>query len=202
MLGWDDPKMPAGPKYPTANVQVAERVDNLGRRIIAQATFIGIDPLFTAVGVQESVLFHRGPDQLFISEGLANQCKTDAELAAVLCTELGQMVAEKKAATRASRERDSFPDIATPGGSQRMTGGGTPDDPGRQAALAYADRRPKSAAIADPVDAANQARMLLSSSGFDPAVLDQIQPLLKQSDRGAALRKQMSGSAPAPTWNQ
>jgi predicted Zn-dependent protease len=200
LLGWDDPKMPAGPKYPTANVQIGERVDTLGRRIVAQNTFIGIEPLFTAVGVPESVLFHRGPDQLFISEGLVNQCKSDAELAAVLCSELGQMVAEKKAVRRVGAERDSFPEIAIPGGSQVMTGGGTPIDAGRQAELAYQQRQPKPQPTTDPVDAAKQARLLLSTAGFDPATLDQVQPLLKQSERGAALRKQMSGSAPAPTW--
>jgi predicted Zn-dependent protease len=200
LLGWDDSKMPPGPKYPVANVQTAERVDNLGRRIVAQNTFIGIEPLFTAIGVPESVLFHRGPDQLFISEGLVNLCKSDTELAAILCSELGQMVAEKKAVRRVGSERDSFPDIALAGGSPVTTGVGIPDDPGRQAELAYQQRRPKPAPAIDPVDATKQARMLLTGAGFDPATLDQVQPLLKQSDRGANLRKQMSGSAPPPIW--
>ena len=131
---------------------------------------------------------------MFISEGLVKLCKTDDELAAVICSELGQMVAEKKAVRRAGAERDSFPAESLPSG---------PDDTGRAAEIAYQERRQKSvASAADPLDAAKQARLLLSTAGFDPALLDRVQPLLKQSDRGAILRKQMSGSAPAPTWQE
>lgn len=202
LIGWDDPKLPPIPKYPAASMQVAERVETLGNQIIAVNTFIGIKPLFYTIGVPESVLFHRGPEELFISEGLVKLCKSDAELAAVLCSELGQMVAEKRAVRRVGADRDTFPDISLPGGSTAMTGGGTPGDAARQAELAYQDRRPKPTPQIDPVDATKHARTLMNMAGFDPAVLDQVQPLLKQSDRGVALQKQMSGSAPAPKWNQ
>ena len=85
----------------TTNTAVAERVELLGRRLVAQNTFLGIDPLFTTVGgrevgERELVLFHNGTEQLYISEGLVTKCQSDAELAAVLCSELGQMVAEKR----------------------------------------------------------------------------------------------------------
>jgi hypothetical protein len=200
LLGWDDPKTPPMPKVPPANIEIAQRVENMGHRIIAQNAFIGIEPLFTTIGVPESVLFHRGPEQLFISEGLVGLCKSDAELAAILCSELGQMIAEKKAVRKTVADRDSFPDASLPNGGPPMTGGGTPVDAGRQAELAFNERRPKPAPTIDPVDAAKQARLILSTAGFDPATLDQIQPLLKQSDRGTILRQQMSGSAPAPTW--
>jgi predicted Zn-dependent protease len=200
-IGWDDPKVHPIPKYPQPNTEIAQRVENMGHRIIAQNTVAGIEPLFTTIGVPESVLFHRGPEQMFISEGLVMLCKSDAELAAVLCSELGQMVAEKKNARKAVADRDSFPENSLPGGSPVMSGGGTPEDLGRQAEIGYQQRRPKPIPSIDPVDATKQAATLLSTAGFDPATLDQIQPLLKQSDRGAILRKQMSGSAPPPTWN-
>ena len=200
-LGWDDPKSPPVPKYPKATIQIAERVELLGKSIVARNTFCGIDPQFYTIGVPESVLFHRGPEELFISEGLVKLCKSDEELAAVLCSELGQMIAEKKAGKRASSDRGVFPDNSLPGGGSAMSGGGTPYDAGRQAELAYQEQRPKPAPAIDIVDAAKQSRLLLSGAGFNPAALDQVQPILKQSDRGAALRKQLSGSAPAPTWN-
>ncbi|HEV3438192.1 MAG TPA: hypothetical protein VG122_12580 [Gemmata sp.] len=200
LIGWDDPKTPPIPNFPKASFQIAERVETLGNLIVAQNTLIGIKPLFYTIGVPESVLFHRGPEELFISEGLVKLCKSDAELAAVLCSELGQMVAEKKAGRRVGADRDSIPDVGLPGGSQVMTGGGTPDDPGRRAELGYQDRRPKPTPAIDPVDAAKLARTLLGTAGFDPATVDQVQPLLKQSDRGVNIRKQMSGSAPTPTW--
>lgn len=200
ILGWDNPKSPPMPNYPLPNTEIAERVENTGHRIIALNTFPGVDPLFTTIGVPETALFHRGPEQLYISEGLVKLCKSDGELAAVLCSELGQMVAEKRA-IRKPNDRDSFPESSLPGGVPVMSGGGTPEDAGRQAELAYQERRPK-AAVVDTVDAARQARILLTGAGYDAALLDQVQPLLKQSQRGAALRKQLSGSAAAPVWTQ
>lgn len=200
-IGWDDPKNPPMPKFPQPDREIAQRIDNMGHRIIAQNTFVGIEPLFSTIGVPEMVLFHRGPEQLFISEGLVKLCRSDAELAAVLCSELGQMVVEKKAVRKAGADRDSFPDSSLPGSSPGMMGAGTPYDAGRRAEIGFQERQAKPSSTIDPVDAAKQARTMLSSAGFDPSTLDTVQPLLKQSDRGANIRKQMSGSAPPPTWN-
>lgn len=200
MLGWEDAK-PRAPKLPPGQLETAERVETLGRKIITQNTFTGIEPLFHTVGVPESVLFHRGTDELFISEGLVKQCKTEAELAAVLCSELGQMMAEKKAARRAGADRDSFPEVGVPTGSGLA--GGTPIDPGRAAERAYQEKqRAKDAAAREQADPAKLARDLLRGAGFDPAELDRVAQLLKQSERGAAIKKQMSGSAPVPKWDR
>ena len=199
-LGWDEPKIPRGPKLPPAHLENAARVEDLGRQIIAKNTFTGIEPLFMTPGIPETVLFHRGAEELVISEGLVKQCKTEAELAAVLCSELGQMVAEKRAVRRVGADRDHFPDAGLPGGVS--TAGGTADDPARAAELAYRERRqPKTTTAAEPVDAAKLARDLMKGAGFDPAELDRVEPLLKQSDRGAALKKQLGGSAAAPKWD-
>jgi hypothetical protein len=199
-LGWDDGK-PRALKLPPGQLETAERVETLGRRIITQNTFTGIEPLFHTVGVPETVLFHRGPEELFISEGLVKQCKTEAELAAVLCSELGQMMAEKKAARRIGADRDSFPEVGVPTSSGLA--GGTFDDPARTAERAYQEKqRAKEAAAREPADPAKLARDLMRGAGFDPAELDRVAPLLKQSDRGAAIKKQMSGSAPAPKWDK
>ena len=40
----------------------------------------------------------------------------------------------------------------------------------------------------------------MRGAGYDPVDLDHVAPLLKQSDRGLAIKKQMSGSAQAPRW--
>ncbi len=109
-LGWEEVKTPSTPKLPRGHLAVGERIDTLGRRIIAQNTFTGIEPTFCNIGLTESVLFHRGTDELFISDGLVAKCKTEPELAAVLCSELGQMMAEKRGARRAGADRDTIPD--------------------------------------------------------------------------------------------
>jgi hypothetical protein len=194
VLGWDAPPTPKPHKLPRGTIETAERVEQLGRRIIAQNTFTGIDPLFHTFGVPEAVLFHRGTSELYISEGLVKTCRTEAELAAVLCAELGQMVAERRLAGAAGKDRDSIPDVSLPGADGAL-------DSTRAAEVAYQQKRPRPnpGAIADP---ATLARDLLAGAGFDPSELDRVEPLLKQSDRSAALRKQIAGTAPAPTWQK
>src|SRR4051794_36291540 len=56
-------------KVDPAALKAAERVQVLGQRVIEQNTFTGIAPLFHTLGVPDPVLFHRGPEELFISEG-------------------------------------------------------------------------------------------------------------------------------------
>ncbi|MBA4067889.1 MAG: hypothetical protein C0501_30150 [Isosphaera sp.] len=203
-LGWEEVKTPRDPKLPAAHLATTERVEALGRRIVAQnaLTGSGIEPMFFTVGVAEPVLFHRGAEELFVSEGLVKQCQSEAELAAVLCSELGQMIIEKRAARRAGVDRDTIPDAALPGG--QSPAGGVADDPGRAAEIAFRERRQAKAAplLIDAGEAAKHARDLLKGAGFKPEELDRVEPLLRQSERSAALRKQMSGSAPPPTWDK
>lgn len=202
LLGWDDgkPNFDAK-KLPAPSLQTASRVEVLSRRIIAQNTFTGIEPQIFTIGVKETTLFHRGPNELFISEGLVNACKTDEELAAVLCSELGQMMAEMRTAKNYGRDVDPIKDPSF--GASPIFPGGTAYDAGQQANLAYHEKHhPRATAGADPVDAAKSARELMTGAGFNPADLEHVQPLLKQSDRGELLRKQMSGSGPAPKWDK
>jgi hypothetical protein len=197
-LGWEEVQTPSLKHYPEASLPIAERVDTLGRKILAQNPFTGIEPMFWAIGVPEPMLFHKGYQELYISEGLVKQCQTEAELAAVLCSELGQMVAERQAARRVGAERDRIPEVGLPGGTAVGTSGGTPDDPGRAAERAYQEKRAKALQQTSVEDAGKLARGLMRGAGFDPAELERIEPLLKQSDRGKALQKQLTGSAPAP----
>ena len=184
---------------PKADLATAERVETIGRKIIAQNTFTGIEPLFHTIGVPEAMLFHEGPERLMISEGLVKQCKTDGELAAVLCTELGKMTAERTGARRVGADRDSFPEIGIPTGSGLA--GGTPDDPARAAERAFQEKQRSKQAGRESVGSTLSAADLMRGAGFDPAELDRVAPLLKQTDRGLAIKKQLSGSAPAPRWD-
>jgi hypothetical protein len=196
MLGWDE--TPKQAPLPKADLATAERVETIGRKIIASNTFTGIEPLFHTIGVPEPALFHEGPERLMVSEGLVKQCRTDGELAAVLCSELAKMTAEKKAARRVGAERDSFPEIGIPTGSGLA--GGTPDDPARAAERAFLEKQRTKQAVRESANAALSAADLMRGAGFDPADLDRVAAILKQSDRGLVIKKQLSGSAPAPRW--
>lgn len=189
---WDD--HPKEAKISEASVEHARRVDDLSKRILEQNTFTGLEPIIRVVGVPEAVLFHRGPE-LFISEGLVKKCKTEPELAAVLCTELGKMMSVKRAAIAVGRNPEPIPSIALPGGGA---------DAGmvREAELALLKRREDEKKAAEQSDEAQLAKELLKGAGFNPAEFDRVQGMVKQSERGEALRKQMAGTAPAPVWNR
>lgn len=198
-------KTPDPSKYPQPNLQVAERVESMGRRIVAQNTFTGLDPLFHTLGVKDPLLFHRGAGQLYISEGLVNRCATDTELAAVLCSELGQMMAELQAARRVGRTTDPIPDVPI---GNSTDAGGIGGDQTRLAELAYHEKRygrrqpAKSGTDALPGNPDQLARDLLKGAGFEPGELDRAEPLLREAGRSDGLRKQMAGSAPPPVWQK
>lgn len=196
MLGWDGPEAWKQGKVSVASIQVAERVEDLGRRIIAQNTFTGLEPLFHTLGVPEAVLFHRGTGELWISEGLVKKCKSEAELAALLCAELGQMIAEKRSAQRVGRDKEPIPDTGAPAGNG--ADGLQVGTVASEEKSAAAKGRDASQVLAN--DPATLARELLRGAGFDPAEFDRAAPLLKSSGRGETLRKQVVGSGPVPTW--
>lgn len=206
-LGWEPEnrvKTPDPSKYPQPDLQVAERVESLGRRIIAQNTFTGLEPLFHTLGVQDPLLFHRGTAELFISEGLVTRCKTEAELAAVLCSELGQMMSEQQAARRVGRNTDPIPDVAF---SNTTDAGGIGGDQTRLAELAfhekrYGRRQQRLSGSDTSSDPDRLARDLLKGAGFEPGELEQVAPLVRDAGRSDGLRKQMSGSAPPPVWQK
>lgn len=189
---WND--KPKEPKLSEASVEHARRVDDLTKRILDQNTFTGLEPIVRVIGVPEAVLFHRGPE-LFISEGLVKKCKTEPELAAVLCTELGKMMSQKRAAIAVGRNPDPIPAIALPGGSA---------DTGlvRDAELAMLKRREDEKRAFEQSGEVQLAKDLLKRAGFDPAEFDRVQGMVKQSERGESIRKQMAGTAPAPVWNR
>ncbi|MBX9584697.1 MAG: hypothetical protein K2X87_30710 [Gemmataceae bacterium] len=174
------------PTTPRVDIFAARRVDEVGRRILDQNTFTGLEPLFQTVGKPEPELFHRGTGLLVISEGLVRTCRTDAELAAVLCSELGAMMAEHRAAAAHGRDASGIRTEGTPAATGTEVGA--------------AGSRPLT--FDTTADADTLARQLLRGAGFDPAELDRVKPVLGTVTRGGALEKQMAGSAAAPTWEK
>ncbi len=186
---------PAAKTLPPASQKTAARVELVGRKIIDQNTFPGVEPHFMTIGIKETALFHRGANDLVISEGLADKCGSDAELAAVLCSELAQMVVEKRMAKALSREEE--PTAGTSAGAPLFPNG-TTSDVGKQTSPTPQEKNPRSAGPIERPDAVRIARDLLSGAGYNPMELDRVQPLLKLSERGEKLRKQMGASAPPP----
>src|SRR5437879_3739195 len=85
------------PTLSPASTEAASRVDKIGRGILAANPQIGAKPLFRTIGAPRPEVFHRGTDDVYVTEGLVRLCETDGQLAAVLCAELAKMVAEREA---------------------------------------------------------------------------------------------------------
>jgi hypothetical protein len=111
------------------------------------------------------------------------------------------MVAEKRAAKAVGRDADPIPD---PGfGGNTLFPGGTAYDAGRAAEIGYHEQKfPRATARPDAGEATKVSRDLLKGAGFNPAELDRVEPLLKQSDRGEKIRKQMTGPKVLPKWEK
>jgi hypothetical protein len=88
------------PKLSDPSIQIAARVDEVGRDLLSATPFFPVDPTFHTAAVKEVFITHPDLTGVLVSEGLVRRCQSEAELAAVLAAELGQMAAEKRAADR------------------------------------------------------------------------------------------------------
>src|SRR5262249_38931906 len=114
--------------YAPAPTEVAAHVDKVGRGLLAANREIGVRPPFITSGAPQPETFHKGTAEIDITEGLVKQCATDGQLAAVLCHELGKMVAEReKLAGPEVRRPERLPPQEVRVGSDNAGSFGPPD---------------------------------------------------------------------------
>ncbi len=182
-----------------ASKEAAVRVAQIGRKVVAANPQLGLNPVFSVIGSDSDEVFHRGTAQIIFTEGLVKKCASDGQVAAILCNELGKMVAEREA--EYVRGPDLGPPMAAPVGD---SGGifGSPDGT-RAAELAKYDRdhhrglRPRVAP-----DMMVLARSYLARTEYPAAEFDAALPLLRAAESNVQLEKQMNasdakGAAPA-----
>jgi len=196
---------PTGPmpslKSAPATEAVARRVNEVAQRLLAANADLPVRPIFMAIGSPEPEVFHRDTSAVFISEGLANKCTSDAQLAAVLSNELGKMVATREALLMLPRgsEREPPPDL--PIGRES---GGTfgPPDGTRLAELGKFEqstgRGPAGGPRHAPPDPQLLARTYLKRAGFAPADLDAVAPLLNEAQKHSDLELQINAGPIRP----
>jgi hypothetical protein len=171
-----------------ASTEAATRVDSLGRAIVARNPKAGVRPIFQTVGSPTPESFHRGTADIIITQKLVEMCPTDAELAAVLCLELGKMIAEGEAlAVQSGRHAPLAP--LDPGLPKEVT-----FDAFKQLELAKYERERGvgPTGVPDPEDL---ARMYLQQAGYPAESLDQIKAQRRAADRNSRLENQMTGRA-------
>lgn len=192
------PDTPPGREAPLA---AAARVDQVGRQIIAANPFAGADVSFQCVGAKEAAVFHRDAFSLFITDTLVAKCQTDGELAAVLCTELGTMAAERRNATRMTGgELNPY----VPGGSSSGEAGGIPADQVRLAELGMWEQKRSriAASVEKPSDPQKLASEFLTSAGYKSADMDRATEILKDAVKDGPTVRQIAGPSSAPQWSR
>jgi hypothetical protein len=172
----------------------AARVDLLGRKILAANPQIGMKPQFLVIGSPEPEIFHKKTGELFITEGLVRQCKTEGELAALLSHELGKMVSEREAlAGPQARTPERLPPLEMRVGNDNP-GSFMPADQVHLAELAAYEKDRKRESVSPlPPDPALLAHIYLKKAGFADADLQAAAPMLQAAGGNMTLEKQILG---------
>jgi hypothetical protein len=181
--------------YTAASKEAGERVLQLGHKLLYANPQIGLRPFFVTIGVPTPEVFHRGSRVLYITEGLTRQCKTEGQLAAILCLELGKMVAEREAlASPETRLADLGPPADVPVGNDYRPGAGDIDGT-RLLELSHYEhlRRRAGTPVLPPPAPDVLARGYLQKAGFSPAELSDAAPLLQAAEASSALERQLTG---------
>ena len=174
-----------------ASEEAAKRVLQVGSQILTSNPTLGVRPVFTTIGAPSEEIFHQDDKAVFITEGLVRECRTDGQLAAVLCHELGKMTAERQ--ERAGPPPDHGPPMDAPVGTDYGGAFGPPDGT-RAMELAVYERKHRKAAeaAAAPADPNALALAILEKAGGNPADLQDAAPLLRAADEHMAFEKQMA----------
>jgi hypothetical protein len=186
--------------YAPASIQSAARVDTLGRKIVA-ANKLGVKPLFRTIGSPQPELFHVGTAEIIITEGMVNQCQTEAELAAVLCRELGNMISEREVLAGPQircPEREPPMDVRVGNDNAGAFG---PADQTHLAELGkFEKEQRRSSSVPPPPDPQVLARTYLKQAGFAEKDLDAVASILQAAAANSNFEKQFNSTTPSRPW--
>lgn len=183
------------PEISDASKETAARVDRIGKQLLSQNIFLGVEPTFHTITRAEPEICHRDEFGVFVTEGLVNECRSDDEVAAVLATELGKMSSARRTAERMKLVQ------------KNSTTGIKAIDPEVDALEVQAVFESKET-VRDKkgdADAENPkaiASKILESAGFDPKSLDAVAPALRNASRNAAVAEQLGVRGNRPTWSR
>lgn len=174
-----------------ANLEACTRVFTVGQKILAANPELPQRLLFRAVGHPSPEIFHQGNSSIVVTQKLVEMCSTEGELAAVLCVELGRMVAEREALAPLEARR---PQPRTPIDHVqfRATAGVANPDELRLRELAHyeAEQRKQSREIVLP-DPMELARKYLQKAGYPVEEIDRVKPILRAAGENSVLEQQM-----------
>jgi hypothetical protein len=178
---------------PPATTEASRNVARVGLKVACANPGLGLRPLFITIGgdAQPFELFHSGESSIFITETLARQCKTEGELAALLATEMGRIVAER-AALHVGDARDLGPPPAVNIGNDYGGSFGAADGTRMMELAKYERKRALAREQAAPPAPEALARAYLEHAGYTSADVDNVSGLLRSADAHRSLEKLMS----------
>ena len=194
------PPAPTKASYAPADQKVAEQVYKVGKELLVANPQVPLRPLFATIGVPQLEVFHVDSSLVYVTEGLVKQCRTDAELAAVLAVELGKMVSEREGRTSPDvRSPESLPPIRVPMGNNAQ---GRDTDFTAIAELGRFEKaNPKTPLRHLPrPDPMKLARGYLEKAGHQGADLDTVSSLLQAAEKNVALERHFKGALPQSPW--
>ena len=179
---------------PPAATETASRVYTIGQEILAKNPQLPVRPLFTTIGSKEETVFHSGNAQVYISEGLVRKLKTDGELSAVLCLELGKMISEREGQLSKQDHREAdrpllpprMPDVAGSSMGADMT---------QQAEMArFQQQNPRrnTGVMPPPPNPEFLAKGYLTRAGYNADELTRVQSLLRNAEMNPTFEKQLN----------
>jgi hypothetical protein len=182
---------------PAATTEAAVTVGRVGLKVVSANPSLGLQPRFITIGGESAPLelFHTGDADVFITETLARKCKTEGELAALLSTELGRIVSERST-IRLNEEVDRGPPPAVDIGNDHGGSFGAADGTRMMELAKYERKRALAREQAAPPAPDVLARAFLQKTGYNPADLDAVSPLLRATEGGGKLEKLMTVSGP------
>jgi hypothetical protein len=181
---------PTHRSYAPASGETNLTVDVIGQKILDANRQAGLRPVFITIGTSVPEVFHRGTTELYITEGMVKQCPADGQLAAVLCNELGKMVAEREAlAGPQIRNPERRLPINVPWGNSGQI------DAADQVRLAEEEKfdreRRRPTLPLPPPDPSMLARLYLKNANYPETDLETVAPLLQAAQKNCDLEQQI-----------
>jgi hypothetical protein len=175
-----------------ATEEAGKRVISVGQKIVTANPQLGLRPAFCTAGTPDPEIFHRGTGglegcQIIISEGLVRRCTTDAQLAAVLCQELGKIVAEREAQDGPALRQAQLRSTPEAHIGNDYNGAFGPSDGTylmEQGKLEKQRRKPGALPVPEKL-----AKQYLVSAGYAEADLAQVQTLLYEAEKNFTVEK-------------
>jgi hypothetical protein len=180
------------------NQELAQRLSTIGVKIITANPQLGIRPFFQAIGTPDVELFHNSTSQVFMTEGLARQCQTEGQFAALLAFEFGRMIAEREA-TRSTTDPEPLPPLETPVGNEVRGSFGAVDGMHMYEMTRYEQKRNRAREAKLPLDPRMLAKTYLTKAGYEPTEIDAVAPLLSRVETsGGGFERQLTQPARQP----